>query len=141
MYINVLKSKIHRATVTQAELDYVGSITIDQELMDAAGLIEYEKVQIANVDNGARLETYVIAGEPGSGVICLNGAAALYACTGDRVIIMNYALMTPEEFKENPPRVVFVDCRNRVTRATRYEKHGLLEDMPAEDDGADGTHE
>ena len=129
MLINVLKSKIHRATVTQAELNYVGSITIDQNLMDAAGLIEYEKVQIADVDNGARLETYVIAGEEGSGIICLNGAAARCVSTGDRVIIMSYAQMTPEEISENPPKVVFVDMDNMITRVTRYEKHGRLEDL------------
>ena len=110
-------------------------------LRDTAGEKPVEKVQIADVDNGARLETYVIAGEAGSGVICLNGAAARCVSTGDRVIIMNYALMTPEEFAENPPRVIFVDCENHVTRATRYEKHGLLEDMPEEDDGADGVEE
>ena len=141
MLINVLKSKIHRATVTQAELNYVGSITIDKDLMDAAGLIEYERVQVADVDNGSRLETYVIAGEAGSGVICLNGAAARHVSTGDRVIIMNYAFMTPEEFAENPPRVIFVECENHVTRATRYEKHGRLEDMPEEEDGSDGVEE
>ena len=141
MQLELLKSKIHRATVTDANLNYQGSITIARDLMDAANILPFEKVGVLDVNNGNRLDTYVIEGPAGSGVICLNGAAARYACTGDRVIIMNYALMTPEEFKENPPRVVFVDCRNRVTRATRYEKHGLLEDMPAEDDGADGTHE
>ncbi|MBR0146140.1 MAG: aspartate 1-decarboxylase [Eubacterium sp.] len=141
MLINVLKSKIHRATVTQAELNYVGSITIDQELMDSAGLIEYEKVQVVDIDNGARLETYVIAGDAGSGVICLNGAAARCVATGDRVIIMNYAMMTPEEFAENPPRVIFVDCENHVIRSTRYEKHGTLEDMPEDEDGTDGIEE
>ena len=129
MQVTVLKSKIHRATVTQAELNYIGSITIDSSLMEAAGLIEYERVQIADVDNGERLETYVIAGEPGSGVICLNGAAARCVSTGDRVIIMSYAQMTPEEIAENPPKVVFVDMDNKITRITRYEKHGQLEDL------------
>jgi len=129
MQITMLKSKIHRATVTQAELNYVGSITIDSNLMEASGLFEYEKVQIADVDNGTRLETYVIAGEAGSGIICLNGAAARCVSTGDRVIIMSYAEMTPEEIKDNPPKVVFVDMDNRITRVTRYEKHGRLEDM------------
>jgi len=129
MQVTVLKSKIHRATVTQAELNYIGSITVDSELMEAAGLIEYERVQVADIDNGKRLETYVIAGEPGSGVICLNGAAARYVSTGDRVIIMSYAQMTPEEVKENPPKVVFVDMDNKITRITRYEKHGRLEDL------------
>ncbi len=129
MQITMLKSKIHRATVTQAELNYVGSITIDSKLMEASGLFEYEKVQIADVDNGERLETYVIAGEAGSGIICLNGAAARCVSTGDRVIIMSYAQMTPEEIKDNPPKVVFVDMDNQITRVTRYEKHGRLEDL------------
>ena len=115
MTLEMLKSKIHRATVTQAELNYVGSITIDESLMEAAGIIEYEKVQIADVDNGARFETYVIAGETGSGIICLNGAAARMVSTGDKVIIMSYAQMQPQEVKENPPKVVFVDENNQIT--------------------------
>ena len=127
----MLKSKIHRATVTQAELNYVGSITIDESLMEAAGIIEYEKVQIADVDNGARFETYVIAGEAGSGIICLNGAAARMVSTGDKVIIMSYAQMQPQEVKENPPKVVFVDENNQITSVTRYEKHGVLMQMEA----------
>ena len=129
MYLNVLKSKIHRATVVQAELNYVGSITIDEDLMNAAGILEYEKVQIVDVDNGSRFETYVIAGERGSGMICLNGAAARMVQTGDKIIIMCYAQMTPDEFKENPPKVVFVDDDNHISRITNYEKHGLLKDM------------
>lgn len=129
MQIHVLKSKIHRATVVQAELDYVGSITIDEALMKEAGILEYEKVQIVDVNNGNRFETYVIAGEAGSGMICLNGAAARMVSTGDKVIIMCYAEMTPEEYEENKPKVVFVDDNNHVTRVTRYEKHGRLEDM------------
>ena len=129
MLVSYLKSKIHRAVVTQAELDYVGSITVDENLMDACGIIEYEKVQVADVDNGNRLETYVIAGERGSGVICLNGAAARLVTEGDKVIIMSYAQMTPEEFKENPPKVVFVDEDNNIVRVTRYEKHGELFDI------------
>lgn len=129
MLIERLKSKIHRATVTQAALNYVGSVTVDVKLMEAAGLYEYEKVQIADVDNGARFETYVIAGDAGSGVICLNGAAARCVAVGDKVIIMSYARLTPEEISENPPRVVFVDEKNQATRVTRYEKHGRLEDM------------
>ena len=131
MTLEMLKSKIHRATVTQAELNYVGSITIDESLMDAAGIIEYEKVQIADVDNGARFETYVIAGEAGSGIICLNGAAARMVSTGDKVIIMSYAQMQPQEVKENPPKVVFVDENNQITSVTRYEKHGVLMQMEA----------
>lgn len=129
MTIEMLKGKIHRATVVQAELDYVGSITVDEDLMDAAGLIEYEKVQIVDVNNGNRFETYVIAGERGSGMICLNGAAARCVTVGDRIIIMAYAQMTPEEAKAHKPAVVFVDENNKPVRVTSYEKHGLLEDM------------
>ncbi len=129
MQIQVLKSKIHRATVIQAELDYIGSITIDESLMEQAGIMEYEKVQIVDVNNGARFETYAIAGEAGSGMICLNGAAARMVSTGDKIIIMCYATMTPEEAKENPPKVLFVDDENKITRITRYEKHGRLEDL------------
>ena len=125
----MLKGKIHRATVTQAEVDYIGSITIDQDLMDAAGILEYEKVQVADVERGTRLETYVISGEPGSGVICLNGAAAHLVTPGDKVIIMCYAQMTPEEARESKPRVVFVDEDNKIARLTRYERHGRLEDL------------
>ncbi|MCI8874611.1 MAG: aspartate 1-decarboxylase [Lachnospiraceae bacterium] len=129
MTLEILKSKIHRATVTQAELNYVGSITVDEALMKASGIVEYEKVQIADVDNGARFETYVIAGEEGSGIICLNGAAARMVSTGDKVIIMSYARMTPEEVKDNPPKVVFVDEENKITSVTRYEKHGALKEV------------
>ncbi len=129
MILTMLKSKIHRATVTQAELNYVGSITIDEELMEAAGILEYEKVQIADVDNGARFETYVIAGEAGSGTICLNGAAARMVSTGDKVIIMCYAQMTPEEVTEYPSKVVFVDEKNKITSVLQYEKHGMLGDV------------
>lgn len=132
MTLEMLKSKIHRATVTQAELNYVGSITIDERLMAAAGILEYEKVQIADVDNGARFETYVIAGEAGSGIICLNGAAARMVSTGDKVIIMSYAQMTPEEAKGHPPKVVFVDGSNQITAVTSYEKHGELKQLQGE---------
>ena len=126
MTLEMLKSKIHRATVTQAELNYVGSITIDEVLMEAAGIYEYEKVQIADVDNGARFETYVIAGEAGSGIVCLNGAAARMVSTGDKVIIMSYAQMAPEEIRDNPPKVVFVNEKNEITSVACYEKHGAL---------------
>lgn len=129
MLIEMLKGKIHRARVTQAELNYVGSVTIDRTLMDAAGILEYEKVQIADVDNGERLETYVIAGEAGSGIICLNGAAARCVSTGDKVIIMAYAQVTPEEAQSFKPKVVFVDDANRPVRVTHYEKHGRLVDQ------------
>lgn len=129
MTIEMLKGKIHRAVVKQAVLDYVGSITVDEDLTDAAGIIEYEKVQIVDVNNGNRFETYVISGERGSGMICLNGAAARCVSVGDKVIIMAYAQMTPEEAKSHRPAVVFVDENNKPMRVTSYEKHGLLEDM------------
>lgn len=129
MQIQALKSKIHRATVVQAELDYIGSITIDETLMEKAGIQEYEKVQIVDINNGSRFETYVISGQRDSGMICLNGAAARMVSVGDKIIIMSYATMTPEELKENPPKVVFVDEKNQVSRVTRYEKHGRLEDL------------
>ena len=129
MQLRVLKSKIHRATVKQAALDYVGSITVDKELLDASGILEYEEVQIVDVNNGNRFSTYTIAGEEGSGMICLNGAAARCVSEGDKIIIMSYALMNPEEVTENPPKVVFVDDDHKISRITRYEKHGRLEDM------------
>ena len=129
MNITLLKGKIHRATIVQAELDYVGSITIDEALMDAAGIMEYEQVQIVDVNNGSRFTTYVIAGERGSGLICLNGAAARQVSVGDKVIIMCYAQMTPEEAASHAPKVVFVDDDNRISKTTRYEKHGKLCDM------------
>jgi len=122
----MLKGKIHRAVVQQAELNYVGSITIDPQLMEQAGILEYELVQIVDVENGNRFETYTIAGEPGSGMICLNGAAARQAPVGDHVIIMCYCQMTPEEAKEHRPKVVFVDGDNHISRVTSYEKHGQL---------------
>jgi len=109
MFIEVVKSKIHRVTVTEANLNYIGSITIDEDLMDAANLIENEKVQIVNNNNGERFETYIIKGERGTGVICLNGAAARKVQPGDVVIIMSYALMDFEEAKTFRPAVVFTD--------------------------------
>lgn len=126
MYLKMLKGKIHRAVVKQAELNYVGSITVDPELMAAAGILEYENVQIVDIENGNRFETYTIAGEPGSGMICLNGAAARQVQTGDHIIIMAYAQMTPEEAKEFQPQVVFVDEGNKISRITTYEKHGQI---------------
>lgn len=127
----MLKSKIHRATVVQAALNYVGSITVDEDLLDAAGILEYEKVQVVDIDNGQRLETYTISGERGSGMICLNGAAARLVSVGDKIIIMAYADMAPEEAKEAKPRVVFVDGINHITRISSYEKHGKLFDETA----------
>ena len=122
----MLKAKIHRATVTQAELDYVGSITVDMDLLEQAGILEYEKGQIVDVNNGSRFETYTIAGERGSGVMCLNGAAARMVQTGDKIILMAYAQVTPEEASELRPTVLFVDEKNKVTKVTNYEKHGEI---------------
>ena len=126
MELTLLKAKIHRATVIQADLDYVGSITIDSNLLAESGIMEYEMVAIADIDNGSRFETYVIAGEAGSGIICLNGAAAKCVNVGDKVIIMAYAQMTPDEAKSHKPTVLFVDDSNKIVRKANYEKHGLL---------------
>ena len=126
MNIKMLKGKIHRAVVTQAELNYVGSITVDAKLLEEAGILEYEMVQIVDVENGSRFETYTIAGEAGSGTICLNGAAARQVQPGDHIIIMAYADMTPEEAKEHRPYVVFTDEKNGIARISRYEKQGEL---------------
>ncbi len=114
MQIHILKSKIHRVTITQAELHYIGSITIDEDLMIAANLLEYEKVQVVNVNNGERFETYVIKGEKGSGVICLNGPAARKGVVGDVVIVISYALMDQTEAKSFQPTVVFPKAGNRL---------------------------
>lgn len=127
MLLHMLKGKIHRATVTQAELNYVGSITVDEALMEAAGIREYEKVAIVDVNNGVRFETYVIAGERDSGTICLNGAAARCVSIGDKIIIMCYAMMTEQEADANPPRVVLVGANNKPEQVSRYERHGVLE--------------
>jgi aspartate 1-decarboxylase len=115
MLISMFKSKIHRATVTQAELNYVGSVTIDRDLIDVAGLRVYEQVDVLNINNGARFTTYVIEGPRGSGTICLNGACARLAAVGDLVIIVSYTQMTPEEADRHRPRSVHVDARNRIT--------------------------
>lgn len=129
MEITMLKSKIHRATVTQAELDYVGSITVDIDLLEKSGIYEYEKVQVVDVNNGNRFETYTISGERGSGIICLNGAAARCVAKGDKVIIMSYATMSETEAKTHKPTVVFVDDDNKIKKVSSYERHGLLSDM------------
>ncbi|HMG16555.1 MAG TPA: aspartate 1-decarboxylase [Saprospiraceae bacterium] len=115
MFIERFKSKIHRATITEANLNYVGSITIDEELIEAANMQEGERVQVVNNNNGERLETYIIKGERGSGVICLNGAAARRAEVGDTVIIISYAWMDAEEAKSFKPVSVFPDNNNRLT--------------------------
>lgn len=121
MFRTLLGGKIHRATVTQADLNYVGSITVDEDLLDAAGILVNEKVQIVNNNNGERFETYTIAGERGSGVICLNGAAARLVQPGDVVIIMSYVLLSEPEISAHEPRVVLVDEANRIREVIRYE--------------------
>lgn len=126
MNITMLKSKIHRAVVKQADLNYVGSITVDLELLKASRIMEYELVQIVDVENGNRFETYTIAGEAGSGMICLNGAAARQVAVGDHIIIMCYAQMTPKEASDHLPTVVFVNEDNSIKKITSYEKHGEI---------------
>lgn len=124
MTVTMLKSKIHRAVVTEADLNYVGSVTVDSSLMKAAGIFEYEKVQVVNVTNGSRIETYAICGEADSGVICLNGAAARCASVGDIVIIMAYAQMSGEEAETHKPRIVLVGEKNSIAERLGCEKHG-----------------
>ena len=114
MLLDIFKSKIHRVKVTQAELNYVGSITVDADLLDAANILEGEKVQVVNINNGERLETYTIKGARGSGMVCLNGPAARKVQVGDMVILIAYAHMTPEEAKEFTPTIVFPDEHNRL---------------------------
>ena len=126
MLLDMLKCKIHRATVTQAELDYVGSITIDAKLLAASGLLPYEKVHIVNINNGERFETYVIEGPADTGVICLNGAAARKVQVQGIIIIMAYAQVTPEEARVLKPQVVFVTDDNKVEKITDYEKIGKI---------------
>lgn len=121
MFRTMMKSKIHRATVTDANLNYVGSITIDRDLMDAADLLPNERVQVVNNNNGARLETYVIEGPRGSGTICMNGAAARLAQPGDILIIISYAIMADELARQFVPRVVHVDAQNRIVRVDQAE--------------------
>jgi aspartate 1-decarboxylase len=122
----MLKCKIHRATITEAKLNYVGSITIDKNLLDTAGILEYEKVQVVDIDNGNRLETYVIAGEPNSGIICLNGAAARLVQPGDKVIIMAYCQVDVNEAKELKPTVIFTNEDNTIKEITHYENYGEI---------------
>lgn len=127
MFLNLFKSKIHRATVTEANLNYMGSITIDEELMEKAHILPNERVQVVDNNNGARLETYVIPGPKGSGVICLNGAAARCAQPGDTVIIMAYAWMDEAEAKIHKPTVVMVDEKNHAVEVRDVEYHGQTE--------------
>ena len=126
MQVTMLKGKIHRAVVQQAELNYIGSITVDPVLMEAAGIYEYEKVQIVDIENGSRFETYTIAGKPNSGMICLNGAAARCVQKGDHIIIMAYCQLENSEVKEHKPRVVFVNEQNEIVKTASYEKYGVL---------------
>ncbi len=111
---SMMKSKIHRATVTEANLNYVGSITVDRDLMEAADLLEYEQVAVVNINNGARFETYTIAGDPGSGVMCLNGAAARLAQPGDKIIVISYGSYDQQELESYEPTIVHVDEANRI---------------------------
>jgi aspartate 1-decarboxylase len=124
LLINMFKSKIHRATVTEANLNYVGSITIDRTLLEASNILPGEKVQIVNNYNGARLETYVIEGEAGSGMICLNGAAARLVQPGDNVIIIAYCWVNEEEARNLKPNIVFVDSKNKIVETAEIEIHG-----------------
>lgn len=124
MFRMMMKSKIHKATVTEANLQYVGSITIDSALLEAADILPNEKVQVVDNNNGARIETYVIPGERNSGVICLNGAAARQAQVGDQVIIISYAMLTDEAAHQYNPKVVFVDDENHQTKIATEEVHG-----------------
>ena len=126
MFLTLFKSKIHRATVTEANLNYMGSITIDKTLMEAADILPGEKVQVVNNNNGNRLETYVIEGEADSGVICLNGAAARLVQPGDTVIIIAYAMMARDEARAYQPNVVMVDEQNRITERRGGKRHGEI---------------
>ncbi len=125
MLRSMCKSKIHRATVTEADLNYVGSITIDSDIMDEAQILPYERVQIVNINNGTRVETYVIPGKRGEGTVCLNGAAARWAAPGDLVIIISYGLYSDEEVEKLKPRVIFVDERNRITQSAAVDLSAL----------------
>ncbi|MPM10430.1 Aspartate 1-decarboxylase [bioreactor metagenome] len=127
MLLTMYKGKLHRATVTQAEINYVGSVTIDCDLMKKSGILPGEKVQIVNINNGERFETYTIEGEAGSGVICVNGAAARLVQVGDRVIIIAYAQMDENEARTFKPRVLVLDEHNRIIRVTDEEVHGTTE--------------
>ncbi|WLD91797.1 aspartate 1-decarboxylase [Alkalihalobacillus sp. AL-G] len=126
MFRTMLKGKIHRAKVTEANLNYVGSITIDEDILDAADMYPNEKVQIVNNNNGERFETYIIPGERGSGTICLNGAAARLVQEGDIVIILNYAMMTEEDARKHQPSILLMDENNRITERLSYETAGTV---------------
>ena len=132
MQRTMCKGKIHRATVTQANLNYIGSITIDQDLLEASNIYAYEKVQVVNINNGSRLETYAIAGARGSGVICLNGAAARLNAEGDIVIIISYGQYDEAEIRSLVPQVVFVDEENRITEVKHVPLNEMLPEAMAE---------
>lgn len=132
MLRTMCKGKIHRATVTQANLNYVGSITIDQDLLEAANIYPYEKVQVVNLNNGSRLETYTISGARGSGIICLNGAAARLTAEGDKVIVISYAQYTDEEIRTLIPEIVFVDEDNKITEKKHVPLIEMLPELEAE---------
>lgn len=126
MFRHMMKAKLHRATVTEANLNYVGSITIDQDLLEAVDILPHEKVQVVNNNNGARLETYVIPGPRGSGTICLNGAAARLVQPGDTVIIISYALVEEKELKHFKPKVAVLDKNNKIEQFIESEEHALI---------------
>lgn len=125
MFVNMFKSKIHRATVTEADLNYVGSITVDSALLEAAGILPGEKVQVANINTGDRFETYTLEGKPHSGIVCINGAAARLAQRGDKIIIIAYCWLEAEEARAYKPTVVFVDDRNAVVPPDKAPRHSL----------------
>ncbi|MDR1487148.1 MAG: aspartate 1-decarboxylase [Deltaproteobacteria bacterium] len=124
MTITLLKSKLHRAVVTQTELDYVGSITLDAHLMSQAGLLEYEKVLVVDINNGSRFETYCLKGEPGSGMVCINGAAARLVSKGDVVIVMAFCEISPQQAASHRPKVLFLNDDNEIVEVADAEKHG-----------------
>lgn len=126
MFRYMMKGKIHRATVTEANLNYVGSITIDEEILEKVDILPNERVQVVNNNNGARLETYVIPGERGSGVICLNGAAARKVQPGDQVIIMSYVMLKEEEARKHQPKIAIMDENNRIVELIGEEVHGVI---------------
>lgn len=126
MELTLLRCKLHRATVTEANLNYVGSVTIDEALMKASGLVEYEKVQIVNINSGSRFETYVIKGAAHSGTVCLNGAAARLVQVGDKIIIMSYARLSPDEAAAHRPRVALLGEKNQILEVIEAEAHGEL---------------
>lgn len=127
MQLQMFKSKLHRATITQADINYVGSVTIDTDLLENSGILPGEKVQIVNINNGERFETYTIEGEAGSGIICINGAAARLVQVGDKVIIIAYGLMDEKEAKTFEPKVLVMDEKNKIIRTNHKEVHGTTE--------------